>query len=200
MRTTKDVTEAQRISILQTAYELFAEKGYAATNIKDIADAAGISRTPIYYHFRDKANLFMCVYLYWTQRIYQDYCTIYTSNESIFEIFRKDYEYSLREVGKKAYLIERDLILYKDEAPEAYLESKIFTQKLTELEIRAVQRAIDRGELKKDTDARIVVGMHFVFYYGLEHALSLSYDMWSEEEYQKMIDESIEAIKRKYKA
>ena len=97
-------------------------------------------------------------------------------------------------------MIERDLILYKDEAPEAYLESKIFTQKLTELEIRAVQRAIDRGELKKDTDARIVVGMHFAFYYGLEHAFSLSYDMWSEEEYQKMIDESIEAIKRKYKA
>lgn len=200
MRTTKEDTESQRVLILQTAYELFSKRGYASTNIKDIAEAAGISRTPIYYHFRDKPNLFMCVYLYWTQRIYQDYCTIYTSDESIFEIFRKDYEYTLREVGKKSYLIERDLILFKNEAPEAYLESKIFTEKLTNLEIRAVQRAIDRGELKKDTDPRIMVGMHFVFYYGLEHTITLSYDIWSEEEYQRMINETIETIKRQYKA
>jgi TetR/AcrR family transcriptional regulator len=47
-----------RDGILATAVELFAERGYRSTSITDVADAAGVSRAAIQYHFRRKEDLF----------------------------------------------------------------------------------------------------------------------------------------------
>jgi len=47
-----------RQRILQAALRCFAERGYAAAAIQDIARAARVSKPALYYHFRDKADLF----------------------------------------------------------------------------------------------------------------------------------------------
>lgn len=46
--------ELQRHSILDAASHLFIEKGFGGTNINDIADALGITRTAVYYYFESK--------------------------------------------------------------------------------------------------------------------------------------------------
>ena len=46
---------SRRIEIMRRATEIFAKKGYAETALQDIADAAGVKREALYYHFRDKA-------------------------------------------------------------------------------------------------------------------------------------------------
>ncbi len=43
-----------RGDLLQKAAALFAEKGFASTNIQDIADAVGLSRPSLYYYFKNK--------------------------------------------------------------------------------------------------------------------------------------------------
>lgn len=50
--------ERTRQRILRAALGCFAERGYAATAIQDIARAARVSKPALYYHFRDKADLF----------------------------------------------------------------------------------------------------------------------------------------------
>lgn len=42
----------------RTALDLFAERHYAAVTIKDIGRAAGVSSAMIYYHFKNKEELF----------------------------------------------------------------------------------------------------------------------------------------------
>jgi AcrR family transcriptional regulator len=42
---------------LEKGLELFGEKGYAATTVDDIANAAGSTRTTFYLHFTSKAEL-----------------------------------------------------------------------------------------------------------------------------------------------
>ncbi len=44
-------------TILDTAWKLFLEKGFFDTQMKDVADAAGVSRTSLYRYFQDKAEL-----------------------------------------------------------------------------------------------------------------------------------------------
>ena len=49
--------EERRLQILDTALSVFAEKGFAQTTIKDLADAAGISAGLMYHYFPGKERL-----------------------------------------------------------------------------------------------------------------------------------------------
>jgi AcrR family transcriptional regulator len=50
-------TEATRDQILAQAARLFRQHGYAATTLRQIADAAGIKAGSIYYHFASKEEI-----------------------------------------------------------------------------------------------------------------------------------------------
>ncbi len=46
-----------RSLILDTAARLFAEQGYVAISMRDVARAAGMTQANLYYHFRDKDQM-----------------------------------------------------------------------------------------------------------------------------------------------
>jgi AcrR family transcriptional regulator len=50
-----------RERILDEARALFLERGFTATSMQDIADAVGMTKPALYYHFRDKQELFLAV-------------------------------------------------------------------------------------------------------------------------------------------
>ncbi len=54
-------TTDTRERILDTAEELFARYGYAATSITDIADRVGIRGPGVYKHYRNKLHIYECV-------------------------------------------------------------------------------------------------------------------------------------------
>lgn len=57
-RRTKDEAVETRNHILDAAERVFSERGVTRTSLADIADAASVTRGAIYWHFRDKADLF----------------------------------------------------------------------------------------------------------------------------------------------
>ncbi len=57
-RRTKEEAQATRMSILDAAEEVFHEKGVANASLEEIAAAAEVTRGAIYWHFKDKAELF----------------------------------------------------------------------------------------------------------------------------------------------
>jgi TetR/AcrR family acrAB operon transcriptional repressor len=57
-RRTKDEALETRNLILDTAEHVFSERGVSRTSLADIAHAAGVTRGAIYWHFKDKADLF----------------------------------------------------------------------------------------------------------------------------------------------
>lgn len=58
MRRTKVEAQATRTAILDAAERVFSVRGVARTSLADVAKAAGVTRGAIYWHFRDKAELF----------------------------------------------------------------------------------------------------------------------------------------------
>lgn len=47
-----------REALLEAAIRLFSEKGYAATTVKDISDAAGVNISLVSYHYQGKEGLY----------------------------------------------------------------------------------------------------------------------------------------------
>lgn len=58
VRRTKDDAQATRSQLLDAAERVFAEKGVSRTSLNDIAAAAGTTRGAIYWHFKNKADVF----------------------------------------------------------------------------------------------------------------------------------------------
>jgi TetR/AcrR family transcriptional regulator, cholesterol catabolism regulator len=64
-----DPAETLRARILREAARLFAERGYAATSVREIALAAGCTKPALYYHFGGKEQLFVRAIQYETEEI-----------------------------------------------------------------------------------------------------------------------------------
>jgi TetR/AcrR family transcriptional regulator, acrAB operon repressor len=58
MRKTKEEAAITRQRVLQAALTTFSQQGYAATTLEAVAEAAGVTRGAIYWHFSGKAELY----------------------------------------------------------------------------------------------------------------------------------------------
>jgi len=90
VRKTKEETEKTRISLLESALTVFSEKGFVRSTLNDIARQAGVSRGAIYWHFKDKVDLFEALSLY-----IED-CSGFHSEDLLEEAFN-----SLDDIGRK---------------------------------------------------------------------------------------------------
>jgi TetR/AcrR family transcriptional regulator len=50
-----------RARLMETAIDMFAEKGYAGTSVREIVDRAGVSKPVLYYYFQSKEGLFLAI-------------------------------------------------------------------------------------------------------------------------------------------
>lgn len=61
VKKTREVALATRETLLAAALQVFRERGVAHTRLADVAARAGVTRGAIYWHFKDKAQLFAAV-------------------------------------------------------------------------------------------------------------------------------------------
>jgi AcrR family transcriptional regulator len=54
----EEKSERSRRLLLDVALELFSHRGYGATSVREIADAARVSTGSVYHHFPDKESIF----------------------------------------------------------------------------------------------------------------------------------------------
>ena len=57
-RRTKQEAQQTRHALLDAAELVFERRGVAGTSLQEVAAAAGLTRGAVYWHFRDKADLF----------------------------------------------------------------------------------------------------------------------------------------------
>ena len=50
-----------RDAILNTSAKLFSQQGYNGVSIRDIANACGVTNAALYYHFKNKEDLFLAM-------------------------------------------------------------------------------------------------------------------------------------------
>jgi TetR/AcrR family acrAB operon transcriptional repressor len=60
----KETGEQSRGKILDAALQVFAEKGYVGASIDDIAKKVGMTKGALYWHFKDKLDLYADVHFF----------------------------------------------------------------------------------------------------------------------------------------
>ena len=141
--------EATQARILQSAGRLFVERGYRNASISAIAAKAGVSRSAVFWHFRDKANLFHEVCRRFIQPFLEklnESSDVPESRKKIFELFAV-YE---RFVDERAEMIET-FLRWTLESPEEAAEPKRILMELHDRFTDQLRETIetlipDRGE------------------------------------------------------
>lgn len=62
MRRTKEEAEQTRAAILDAAVDVFSTQGVTRATLEQIAKAANVTRGAVYWHFKNKTDIFMALY------------------------------------------------------------------------------------------------------------------------------------------
>jgi AcrR family transcriptional regulator len=174
MRRTKQDTEASRQNIIKAAKLIFSEKGYAATKLEDIGKSVGMTRGVIYWHFKNKAELF--------QYLVED--AIDSIEILVDEVLAEDL--SIMERLRKLFLRSQEnhgVALLKSIGPEEKVAKRFkkYVDDKGNKIITKINRAFDeakvRGELQAETDVRSILGLLSIFMNGLTSTTRIGMSM-----------------------
>lgn len=110
-----DLKNSTNDKIRYIAFRLFLEKGYEATNIRDICKEVGIKPSSLYFYYRSKQELFFSLYdEIWDEKIqYLQNIQALKQNLSpdtkLYILFKKTIEYCSRNIIKQKFLLRYHL-------------------------------------------------------------------------------------------
>lgn len=152
--------------LIEKAIELFSIKGYAATNLTDITDALGISRGPIYYHFKDKLGLYTAAFDKFDSDVRAAHAKIIGNDKHIIN-FIEDviFDCAIRNtIYGPNFFVGIDTI---EELKDVKYKYDLMNSDIYQEKIHYVERAKSKGEVMKSIDAKQIADLIYVIYNGL---------------------------------
>lgn len=198
MRTTAEETEQTNQLILETAIRIFSKKSYESVNMQDIAEAAGISRGPLYYRYKTKADLFRAAYCADSERQVEDYRAIFSQDKPILERIRDDMVYCTSGMEMEDYAAMNKSVL-REQFPDLIEKTHDYEKQVFSIKEEAVSEAIAAGELRADADAREIVNLMFIFAEGLFSVANRHFRL-SRKEIDARIDDLMDILEKRYRA
>lgn len=157
-RKTKEDTQKTIVSVMDAAELVFVEKGVANTTIADIAKRAGVSKGAVYGHYKDKMDLCVVVCVrgieeFNTQMVVPAQAT----QLDTLHAFGLEYFRVMNESLRVKNVI--DILYCKcEKSPEFEPVQQIrygWENSAWEQTAQVLQRAVEAGELDKETDLEL---------------------------------------------
>jgi len=156
--------------LIKKAVEIFSIKGYAAANLTDITNALGISRGPIYYHFKDKFGLYKAAFEYFDNDVRESHAQIINQDKHIIN-FIEDVIYDCAErntrFGSNFFF---GIETIDELSPIKVLYDKL-NQDIYQEKLDYVNRSIEKNEIRRSTDPKQIADLIYLIYLGLLNAL-----------------------------
>ena len=184
-RRTKEEAQATRTLLLDTAELVFREKGVSQTTLGDIASAAGVTRGAIYWHFENKADLFVAMCDRATLPLEAMFGSVAAPDlvdplgklrEGCIEVLRQA-EQDQR--CRRVFEILNFKCEFVDELAPTMLRRKECRQGAREIIERNLALAIERGQIPADTVVRRAAIGLFAYIDGLIINWSMEPDSYS---------------------
>lgn len=85
-RKTKEDAEKTRVLILETALEVFYERGYSRATLVDIAKKIDMTKGAIYWHFKSKVDVFLGLGAFMEEKLEASLADLFTHPRGIDDI------------------------------------------------------------------------------------------------------------------
>lgn len=169
MRLNEQDLHAQKESILSAAFEVFATVGYSACRMEMISQKAGISRSPLYYHFKNKHELFTVVCKRYFAFYLDKMDDLYNNepNQSIYERFYKLFLESRLPLYSNGSQLSSQILQGGNELSELKKLHAEYWRELRMKDMAALNRAQSRNELRPDADLNVILDYYYTVYHGL---------------------------------
>lgn len=140
--------EHTRSLLLDAAEDVFAEKGFLAAKLDDIAHAAGYTKGAIYKHFATKEDLFLAVSDRYWRRYFDNFAEVMASAKSVtaqeFDDIAARWRQLSRDRGAEHAALGHEFTLYLLRNPEARervaAKRSEVVEKLSEFIIKGIDR------------------------------------------------------------
>jgi AcrR family transcriptional regulator len=152
---------AKREKIVAVAMEHFARRGYEDTRIEAVATAAGVSKGTVFGYFTSKSGLFLAAY----QAAASSFSSYLEAPAGVLEQgFFATISHWLEHTE---HLVQEDWIPYRVTLLGNYCSDLQLKRSITQFLLREdpygtrafVQFGIDRGEVRRDIDAEMIVSL-----------------------------------------
>lgn len=158
-----------RQQILLVAKQLFARQGYRGLSMREIAEAVGVSKAALYYHFKDKEQLLLAIldaYLDELETIIDGVCLECTDCRTQIQSFVEEILSQPVEQRSVIRLSSQEFTQLSDPARQAFYLSyhKKFIDKITAMIVRGMQK----GEIRPMEPALVVwalLGIMYPYFY-----------------------------------
>jgi AcrR family transcriptional regulator len=169
MPETNSVPGALREQILVAAKQLFIKQGYHGLSMREISDAVGVSKAALYYHFKDKEELFLAI----LDSSLDDIEHLIDQIEAQENTARQRVRFFVKAIlaqpaGQRAVIRLASQEMAQLSPPMRQAFNRSYHEKFIDRIGAVLQRGIDSGELRP-LDARIatwtLLGMMYPYFY-----------------------------------
>ena len=181
-----------RGKVIEAARNLFAQRGYDAATIRDIAREAGMSTGAVFANFQDKSELFDTVLAEDLARLAEALTRGVKDGSDLKSRllggFVAGYEATLEQLPLVQAVVARAWHQPLQEAQKGRALIAPLIEGLQQL----VADAIKAGELKSGTDAALITELLWVAY--LSNYRRAAYDSWTIDTLKSHLDKQIDVI------
>ena len=147
----------RRAGLLATAAEVFASQGYAATTIRQVADAAGILGGSLYYHFDSKEAMVDEILSTFLDEMWAAYDRVLQSGLGARETLEAIVVESFRSIDRHRPAV----VIYQNEsrhlaASERFAYLRDSWRRFEELWTGLLERGVDEGVFRADLDLNLI--------------------------------------------
>ncbi|MES2033031.1 MAG: TetR/AcrR family transcriptional regulator [Pseudomonadota bacterium] len=153
-----------REKVLQSARDLFIERGYEGATIRDIARAAGMSTGAVFASFADKTELFDAIlnddFAALLDPMQDAFVSATTTKAALVGMFGAAY----RAHSAQLPLIQAALAASWTRTPEAERLRRETLRPIRALVMQALERGVEKGEIVARFDLRLIADMIWDLY------------------------------------
>lgn len=142
--------------IVHIAFKHFLEKGYEATNIRDICNEVGIKSSSMYFYYKSKQQLFFYIYddiifqyLNFVRDIEQSLVDI-SIEEKLYILLRSKMEYHAADISKKKFILRYHLFPPEEISNIIREKYKFFINEENKIILNGIERCRSFNEFDPD--------------------------------------------------
>ncbi len=149
----------KQVQIMEAAEELFAEKGFDGTSVRDVAQKAGVNLAMISYYFGSKEKLMESLFNYRGEFIKLQLQSVIgnkelTSLEKMYDLIDHHIERMMKQQCFHKIMTRQQMADIKSTMTQLILDLKTTNQELVKKLVREGQK---RGEFKKNIDIALMM-------------------------------------------